>query len=287
MPQGTGIDISREAARAVGRRPPGTWTPHYQAALQRYLIAIAGAGHEDERDVQSPSTRPPVPRSESPSPKARVGDYCVADVMTRDVVAVPRTATFHDVLSALQDRGVSCAPVVDNDRKIAGVVSMSDLLAALIAGGEPDPPRIGFDARNRALRRKAHAETAAELMSSPAVVVAAGASVVSAARVAARARVHQLPVVDAAARLVGIVSRSDLMRAFVKEDDEIRKYIHGHIVTRQFCLDPATIEVAVHGGVVDLTGEIEREAILPAFLDAVRSVAGVVNVHSQLSVRSD
>jgi CBS-domain-containing membrane protein len=289
MPQGTGVDVRREAARALTHHPPGARTPHYEAALQRYLTAVLGAssGHDESVPLRT-NDEPSLLGETVASPAVRgLGEYHVADVMTHDVAAVPSTATFHEVLTVLQGRGVSCAPVIDEHRRVVGVVSMSDLLAGLIAGGEEEAPRMGFDARNRSLRRKAHAELVAELMTSPAVVVTATTSVVSAARAAARARVHQLPVIDAHGRLVGIVARSDLMGAFLGGDDEIRAYIHDHIMVQQFCFDPASIEVTVSGGVVGLVGQVERAAILPTFLHAVRSVAGVVNVHSHLTVPTD
>ena len=209
----------------------------------------------------------------------------VGDVMTTRVVSVPENAPFKDIVAALARSRVSAVPVVNSAGQVVGVVSESDLLAKVVAGGDPQArtagsPPIGTHGR------KSHAETAAELMSAPATTTRPDASVVDAARIAALGHVRRLPVVDGRGVLVGIVTRSDLLSVFLRDDDELRDHIRD-LATRGFLLDPASIDVSVADGVVTVTGHIDHRSRVAPLLDAVRGTAGVVGVHDDLTYAVD
>ncbi|MER6628929.1 CBS domain-containing protein [Streptomyces sp. NPDC000987] len=203
--------------------------------------------------------------------------YTVSDVMTQTVIAVGRDAPFKEVVGLIDQWKVSALPVLVGEGRVIGVVSEADLLAKeeFRDGGEEDAERDE--------RRKAAALTAGELMSSPAVTVHADASVAEAARIMARRHVKRLPVVDGVGLLQGVVSRSDLLKVFLREDEEIAEEIR-HGVLGQL---PITTEltVTVRDGVVVLSGPLPDRTLVPIVARAVRAVEGVVDVRLDLSSR--
>ena len=144
----------------------------------------------------------------------------IHQVMTENVVAVDRNAAFKDIVTALAGNGISAVPVIDADRRVLGIVSEADLLAKECEVGRDRsgwPPRLLVGRRRRA-RAKSTATRAHELMTAPAITVGAELDVAVAARLLDEHRVKRLPVVDAEGRLVGIVSRRDLLRGFLRSD---------------------------------------------------------------------
>ncbi|MER7456009.1 CBS domain-containing protein [Micromonospora sp. NPDC126480] len=212
--------------------------------------------------------------------------WTVVDVMTRDVISVRRDATYREVVDALVEGGVSAAPVVDADGHVLGVVSEADLLHKVEAVGDERHRRV-FAGRRRAVDSKAQGAVAADLMSAPAVVVTADASVGAAARRLEKERIKRMPVVDAERRLVGIVSRRDLLRIHTRPDAELRTEIIDGVLRRELWIDPASVEVDVADGVVTLTGTVESRSLAGLVVERVAEVAGVVEVVDRLGWRHD
>lgn len=207
----------------------------------------------------------------------------VSSVMTSPVITVAENASFKQIAATLTANRVSAVPVVDESGRVTGIVSESDLLATVATGGEPEAKIGRRYTERRQLRRKAGGETAKDLMSAPAVTVAAHTPVVDAARLAARAHVRRLPVIDALGRIIGIVTRSDLLQVFLNRDEELRDYLSEVVLARQFVLDPTSVTVDVADGVVTLRGRLESKVVLEPLLTAIRGVTGVVAVHNELS----
>ncbi|MFL1376424.1 MULTISPECIES: CBS domain-containing protein [unclassified Nocardiopsis] len=213
--------------------------------------------------------------------------HTVRDVMTTEVFSVTGDTGYREVAEALISHEVSALPVTDGEGHVVGVVSEGDLLhKEEFAGGDYDPP---LRARLRALLGsgggagdKASARDARELMTGPAVTVAPDASVVLAARSMERHGVEQLPVVDGAGRLLGIVGRRDLLSVFLREDDDIAEEVRkavGEVVR-----EPA---VAVEDGVVSLSGTAEHRSDVERTIRRVGRIEGVVAVDSALRWRVD
>jgi CBS-domain-containing membrane protein len=198
----------------------------------------------------------------------------VRDVMTVAVATVPPDCGYKQVADLLVQRRISAVPVVDADRVVLGVVSEADLLAKL---NYPDrvPTHPLMSRRRRESSRRALGDTARDLMTSPAVTVGADEPIARAARVMEAARVKRLPVVDRTGRLLGIVSRRDLIRLYVRPDNEIRFDVTDEV--RDLGIDLTRLHIQVSAGVVTLSGRLDH--VPPALLiRAVRSVAGVVDV---------
>jgi CBS domain-containing protein len=247
----------------------GPTADRYHGALVRYLNALADDAARVHASVAPPS-----------APATLVGD-----VMTSAVVAAHQDAVFKEIVAALARNRVSAVPVIDDDRKVVGVVSETDLLAHMALDGA-GPLRVRRADKLSATRKKAHASTAAELMTSPAVTTRPHAAIVEAARIAARAGVRHLPVVDAHGVLIGIVSRRDLLQVFLREDDEIREEIEAY-AARTLRLDSSALTIDVTEGVVTLAGKLERALQVGKLVNHVRGVSGVVDVDNQLTARFD
>ncbi|MHC5909202.1 CBS domain-containing protein [Streptomyces sp. S6] len=209
----------------------------------------------------------------------------VGSVMTSDVVRTVRDTSFKEVARLLAEHRISGLPVVDGDDKVLGVVSETDLLLRRAAAEPPAPARLTRAARRRAA--KAKARTAGQLMSWPPVTVHAEDSIAEAARTMAEHHVERLPVLDVEDRLVGIVTRSDLLRVFLRPDPEIRAEIVDEVLVRGLLLPPFGVDVFVTEGVVTLRGRLERRSDTEIAVAMTRRVDGVVDVLDQLTHRLD
>ena len=209
----------------------------------------------------------------------------VADVMTTQVVSVRPDTGYQRVADLLVRHAISAVPVVDAQGSVLGVVSEADLLPKL---NYPDrvPAHPLLSRRRRAANRRALGDTAGDLMTSPAETVAATATLAQAARRLEAARVRRLPVVDDAGRLVGIVSRRDLVRLYARPDAEIWADVIDQAV-KPMWLEPSTVDVQVSAGVVTLTGQVDRVSTREILVRLTHAVPGVVDVVDQLSAAFD
>jgi CBS domain-containing protein len=206
----------------------------------------------------------------------------VGDVMTRRVVAVKKDADFKEILAVLRECRVSACPVVDDTGKVMGVVSEADLLHK---EAEAELPRGTIRLRWRlGERTKATAVSAGELMTSPALTIWPGAPVTEAARLMQEHRVKRLPVVNGAGRLVGIVSRADVLSVYERPDAEILDELTKRILPTEFSVDPAAVEVTVASGIVTVSGAVERPEIALELVARIRHVEGVVATRDRLSI---
>jgi CBS domain-containing protein len=169
----------------------------------------------------------------------------VKDVMSTLAVWVSETASFREIAARLRECRVSAFPVLDAHGKVTGVVSEADLL---VKEAVPDEPNVVWGLLagivHHAARTKAGGVTAADLMTSPAVTIGPDETVEHAARLMHDRKVKRLPVVDQAGRLVGIISRSDVLAIFDRTDAEIREEIMSQVTGRS---EPSWYSVIVKG----------------------------------------
>ncbi|MFI2200478.1 CBS domain-containing protein [Streptomyces sp. NPDC020192] len=206
--------------------------------------------------------------------------HIVSDVMTQTVAAIGRRAAFKEIVQLMQDWRVSALPVIEGEGRVIGVVSEADLLPKEEL--RDDPGAAYLQLRRPADVAKAEGMTAGDLMSSPALTVRANATIAEAARLMARGGVKRLPVVDETGLLQGIVSRGDLLRVFLRGDEDIAEEVRREIVSYLFPLSSATVQVEVEDGVVTLTGHVPDSALVPVAARLVRAVEGVVDVRFDL-----
>lgn len=207
----------------------------------------------------------------------------VGEVMTRDVVSVTPDALLKDVAAVLVERGISGLPVCDAHGAVVGVLSEADLLVK--QGGSPERSGGLFawlvETASAPDLAKLRAHTAGEAMTAPAITVATASPVSEAARTMVSLGVNRLPVVEDG-RLVGIVTRADLVRLFTRSDEEIARDIRQDVVKRLW-IAPERIEVDVEQGEVVLRGEVDTEVEAGLLEKRIPLVPGVVGVRSELS----
>jgi CBS domain-containing protein len=211
----------------------------------------------------------------------------VRDVMTTKVVTVEPSTPFKEIAARLAQHRISAVPVVDAGWRVLGIITEADLL---LKQEHPDPKAdvsLIWTRRRRRERAKAAAAVAGKLMTAPAVTVPPTATVTEAARRMHAAGVKRLPVVDETGRLVGIVSRADLLKVFTRPDEAIRSQIITEVIAGELMLDPSRFFIEVDDGVVLLQGKAERASLIPYLVRAVQHVEGVVRVEDQLSFDVD
>lgn len=207
----------------------------------------------------------------------------VNEVMTRAVVSAYRGACFKDIVQVMIKRGITAVPVIDEGHRVAGVVSESDLLAKEERKGGGKLRWFGRR-RGRSWWAKAQALTAEELMTTPAITVHPEAPIVEAARLLEQHRIKRMPVTDDENRLIGIVSRRDLLSVFTRTDEEIRAEVR-HAV---FALaDPTEVSVDVNHGVVALAGTMRERDLIPIVVRLAAATDGVVSVVDELRSRDE
>jgi CBS domain-containing protein len=266
------------ATRADVTRALDTVEDHLHESAERHAhVRAPSAGHG--ADDHHASREEPVLRL--PGGWSRK----VRDVMTTSVVTVDRITPYKEIARQLAVHRISGVPVLKMGRTVAGVVSEADLIRAQAA-------TVGR------LRRRGHhllrarapehpSLTAGELMTAPAVTIAPDATVTAAARLMDQHQVRRLPVVDEHGKLLGIVSRRDLLGFFLRSDEDIADDVR-HVLDAVLLSEPGKVDVAVHNGIVTLTGEASladglHGELIPLTVRVMWEVDGIVDLIDHLS----
>ena len=202
----------------------------------------------------------------------------VRDLMTTEVIAVDRITPFKQIAWQLVQHQISGVPVLSLGRHVAGVVTEGDLIVARdkhagqrrrLMGG----PRYSTD------RSRYDRLTAEQLMTSPPITIHPDNSVAGAARIMSAQHVKLLPVVDADGKIVGMISRRDLLSVFLAADGEIARQIR-ELLNEMAPGEPGAIKVAVHGGLVTLTGQPSPDlrTQVAAAIDLAWDIDGVIDI---------
>jgi CBS domain-containing protein len=211
----------------------------------------------------------------------------VRDVMTTEVVTIQPWTPFREIVTRLAEHRISAAPVLDAEGNLLGVVTEADLLLKQEHSDLEFNVPLVWNRRRRLEQEKAAAVVAGKLMTTPPVTVSPTATITEAARRMHTAGVKRLPVVDETGRLVGIVSRADLLKVFTRSDEAIWREIMDDVIVGDFMLDPSRFFIDVVDGVVALQGKVERSRLIPFLVRAVHGVEGVVRVEDRLTFDVD
>ena len=214
----------------------------------------------------------------------------VRDVMTASVFSVQEDTPLKEAARLLVDHGISGLPVCDSDGRVVGVLSEGDFVMKE-TGADALPRRtlgrlLGDSKSTRAWRAKVHATTAEEAMTAPAITVAPTTAIAEAARLMTDREVNRLVVTEGDA-LVGIVSRADLVRAYVRSDEDLSDTIRSEVLLHILWLDPAAFRVRVTRGVAMVSGHVDRRSTAELVKSAVALVPGIVGVNADVTWSQD
>ena len=213
----------------------------------------------------------------------------VGDVMTRRVVVAREDTPFKELARLMHEHRVSGLPVLGGDGTLVGIVTEADLLAS--TGSRPGTSAFleWFVDRRRLAEIEARADDlrATDVMMRDVITVGTETPLRVAIAKLVEAGVKRLPVIDDKGRVVGIVSRRDLLGPFLRPDEEIRREVREDVLLHTMWIDPETVGVAVERGVVRLSGVVDRRSVKGILAKLVRGVDGVVGVEDRLTFEED
>jgi CBS domain-containing protein len=212
----------------------------------------------------------------------------VTDVMTSEVRTVREATLFKEAVELLLAEDISGLPVVDEYGGVVGIVTEADLITK---EAYPSPRqrrllRVLASSDGEDWAGKAEGVTVGDVMTKDPILAAPDDDVRSVARLMLERGIKRLPVVSATGKLVGIVSRHDLLRAYHVDDDQLERAVR-EILDRSLYVPPEhDITITVSDGVVTLSGTVSRASDIRIAPILVRAAEGVVGVTSELTYRA-
>lgn len=214
----------------------------------------------------------------------------IRDVMSRPALTVRPETSLKDVARLLVERRISGLPVSDALGVVLGVVSEADLLlkeqGVANVHHRPLARLLGESSATRAQLTKLAAITAGEAMTAPAITIGGDRPIAEAATLMTGRGINRLPVVDDGV-LVGVVSRADLIRAYVRSDEDLAGIIRDEVLYRTLSLNPALYDVTVRDGIVCIGGSVRRRSTAGMIERVSALIPGVVGVVSELQWETD
>lgn len=207
----------------------------------------------------------------------------VKDIMTTDPVTVTSATPLKALADLLVEEKADAIPVLGPRGRVVGVVSQIHLV-------RKEELKLRPDSRRRVARSRrddATAEQVGEVMTADPVTVRPDSTVAEAARLLDQGKTSCLPVLSEDGVLVGVVSPRDLLRVFLRLDEEIREQVIDEILVGYLGTNPAMVTVRVRDGVVQLTGELGTKSMLPIVRPAVLAIDGVIDVETRLTYAVD
>ena len=211
----------------------------------------------------------------------------VRDLMQSDVRTASPDESLKDVARTLVENRISGMPVCDPDGKVVGVISEGDILFKERGRPEQRPAPRGWllDGGSRTDLKKVAARTVGDAMTAPAVTIRPSSTATAAARLMIEQGVNRLPVVTQDERLVGIVTRADLVRAFTRQDAAIALEIRHDILERVLWAEPSAVAISVREGEVEVAGQLDTSTDVAILEQLIERVPGVVSVQSTVTSR--
>jgi CBS domain-containing protein len=207
----------------------------------------------------------------------------VGDVMTTEVLTVTGDESLKAAARLMVEAGVSGLPVIDDGGSLIGIITEADFVRRQAREDRGRLLNVVFQRRDPV----SGATTVGEVMTPHPIVIYPEATVTEAARVMLAHSVKRLPVVDDVGRLVGVVSRADLMSAFTIPDEELAETVRQDVLKRVLLLDPGSLDVEVKDGVASIIGEVPRRSDARILEELTRRLDGIVNVETDLTWELD
>jgi CBS domain-containing protein len=211
----------------------------------------------------------------------------VSQLMTPEVITIGRDAPLKEAARRMIEAGVSGLVVTDDHGALEGVITEADFVKA--------ESKRRADRRARLLRWLSREESAmpdterlvGDVMTSDVITLDFAADHAEAARLMRKAGVKRIPIVDEAGRLVGILSRSDILRAFARADADIVAEIQDHVMGDVLWIDPKRVNIRCIEGNVVMSGRLETRSDVTLLEALAARVDGVVSMASHIEWEID
>ena len=208
------------------------------------------------------------------------------ELMTSDVITIGPEAPLKEAARRMIEAGVSGLPVTQADGSLVGIVTEADFVAT-----EADRRRKRPAGLLRFLFKEAEIpgqeRLVGDVMSTDLITLGPEADHAEAARLMQTEGVKRVPVVDEAGRIVGLVSRSDILRVFARSDAEVLEEIEGYVIERVLWIDPKRVDVQCIDGNVTLRGRLETRSDAELLAELTSRVDGVMSVANHLEFEVD
>lgn len=192
----------------------------------------------------------------------------VVDLMTTEVIAVSRDTGLREAARLMFRNRVSGLPITEPDGTLIGIITEADFLRLEVERQE--------GARDQVV-------TVGEVMSIGVVTIRPEMEIYQAAKIMAVQEVKRLPVVDDDNRLLGVISRADIVSIFTRPDDVIEDEIREDLLRRVLFINPDELGVSVSNGVVALSGEVGTRAEASMLEELTNRLDGVFGVETKLT----
>lgn len=210
----------------------------------------------------------------------------VRDLMTPHVITVGTKTSLKEAARRMIDAGVSGLPVTDDDGSLVGVITEADFVKSESGRRAEQRARLlrwfGDGEEMPSTERLVE-----DIMTSDVITLGPDADHAEAARRMRKAGIKRIPVTEDDGTLRGIISRSDILRAFARPDNEIIEEIRGHVIGDVLWIDPRRVEVKSIEGNVELQGHLETKTDALLLEDLTKRLDGVVSVNSKLTWEID
>ena len=211
----------------------------------------------------------------------------VADVMTSRVHVASPLTPFKSLVRLIEENRVSAIPIVDQQGVPIGIVSETDLLLKQMRPSRESLRNLLHVEKRRNAKAKADGTFASDIMTSPVITVASDTGLGDAARLMQEKNLRRLVVVDDGGRIAGIVSRSDMLKVFLRTDEELREEIRGELIPSLLMSTPDAIDVDVCWNVVTFSGAVDRKSEAEIVTRLASELDGVVGVVDELTFSWD
>jgi CBS domain-containing protein len=261
---------------------------YYESLHGRASAADVARALDSVEDHTADHGGPASPAADEKQPRGKQHHgrwhHRVRDVMTARVITVDRITPYKEIVTLMAEHKVSAVPVLTMGRQVAGVVSEADLLVVQDKRERESRLAPAGHFHLHATKKEHWGLTAGELMTSPAITIHPDSTLPAAARLMNSHHLKRLPVVSADGKLIGIVSRCDLLSVFLRPDEDIAREVR-EMLTQVLLADPASVAVGVRNGIVALGGQpgpAEQRDLIPVAVRLTWDIDGVVDVLNKL-----
>ena len=141
----------------------------------------------------------------------------VRDVMTKDIISIEKYDSIMRVANILSEKNISGLPVVDKEKKVIGIITQADILSMVGVGREHTFKDLLKYMLGEPLPEQKRGDSVGDIMTSPAVTIKPEANISEAVRLMDEKRIRRLTVVDEKLRLIGILTRADILKAVINK----------------------------------------------------------------------